>query len=654
MLLKTLPSRVMLVIFLLVGACSDDKDYGGFPTHDASLRDRLLDGAAADRAPLTDRIVNPEGPEITILEPVLGEVVAGNQMEVQARIVDSDSDVDPSSVVAYVESDVLFSLGRDAEAQDVYKGMVNISDLPDEQAVVVVQAADLNGNINSAEVTFQRDKGPRITFFTPVADQYYAGSVLLQFEVRDSDGVVESSVSANIGSVTLPAHKIDESGEDPPHFLMYSYEIVFQDAMFDPALKGTQMIRVAARNSNNTATEATLQFVVDEEGPQIEIVNPLAGDLVGGILTIQAEVTDPAEVNPSSVVAVLGGNVNDYYIELSLISGLYQANFDTRVFPDTFVYPSITVRAADMLGNENEVGHQFILDNRSPIISLDPPVDFRLASLNSEGQMECSWEFDPVGTDAADYGDVVPQIFWLRARIEDQGNRAQGLTYQHVSLVNPSTVKLYILDDTTYPLVLDTDGDGFCDEMNPELVPTTHPQGNNEVLVLNMEAIPPTGEARFTPEPDPQFPPICSISGPETDPPEPLCLDTEMTVAIFYGIDHTQPAIYSLPPIVPPDPVGVKCTGLQFDSLANNISEGWACVAVRAEDYLGNIGISPPLAVCVDYELDGNPSVCSQAPDPASFCLGTQDPNTLEISSTPCIFDGDKQLFLSREVRRIE
>jgi hypothetical protein len=42
------------------------------------------------------------------------------------------------------------------------------------------------------------------------------------------------------------------------------------------------------------------------------------------------------------------------------------------------------------------------------------------------------------------------------------------------------------------------------------------------------------------------------------------------------------------------------CMGIPFDSLASNIQEGWVCVAVRAEDNLGNHGVSAPLHMCID------------------------------------------------------
>ncbi len=648
--MKTTALRLLILAALVLpgAACSDD-DYAKFPTGDASIVDGAeRDAQLPDAVVLPDRITNPDGPEIVILAPTANGLITGDQMEVQARITDADSEVDPSSVKVYVTEDESFPMARQSANSDLYEGLVNISILGDGPHIVVVEAADLLGNVNTAEVVFQHDLGPTITFFSPEDQGRYAHSVNLSFEVSDPDGLREDSVSASIGSVTLNIAKVAQDDADPPTWIDYSYNIVFTDQIFDPPLQGGQMLTVQAQNTNNTASSASLAFVVDEAGPTIDLISPLPGDIVGGILEIQVGVNDEAGILESSVVAVLGGDQASYSLSLERTGSVFTGLFDTRVFPDDFVFPSISIRAADKLGNENEVGFLVALDNQPPKVSLDPPEDFRMAVINEGGHTECSREFDPVGQDAADWGDTVPQIFWLRARVEDQGNFGPGLVQSRVSLVDPGSVKLYVLSDTTHPLVVDTDGDGICDDVNPILQPSTTPQPGQELLVLNMTPIPPTGEADFRALPNDQLPAGCEFPGTGTDRPNELCLSTPMFRAIFYTVSTDEPAIYALEPV--DSSSQIFCTGQQFDARANAIPEGWVCAAVRAKDNLGNIGISPPLPICIDYTLDGQPSECSQAPDP-NICLGTQDPQTLEVTNTPCHFDAEHQLFRSREVR---
>jgi hypothetical protein len=85
----------------------------------------------------------------------------------------------------------------------------------------------------------------------------------------------------------------------------------------------------------------------------------------------------------------------------------------------------------------------------------------------------CSWPLDPVGPDAVDDGAVVTQLFDIRARVEDRGNTPlTGTTdFIPIAAVDPASVKVLILDDTSLPLVVDTSDppDGICDDINPDL-----------------------------------------------------------------------------------------------------------------------------------------------------------------------------------------
>jgi hypothetical protein len=637
-------------LFALLLCCSDD-GYNKYPTVDANPGDDSgqQDARPIDSTPLPDRIVNPDGPTITILAPTPNAVVAGSQMNVEAQITDDDSEVDPSSVRAYVTAEDSHPLGRQAAGSNVYEGLVDISALGDGEQVVVVVAADLQGNTNSAEVRFVRDTGPIVTFFAPEENERYVDSVNLSFEVRDSDGVREDSVIAVIGPTALPIVKSDEDDASPPTWITFNYNIVFDDSIFNPPLRGSQMIQVDAENTNNTGSSTTLTFMIDQEGPQIDVLTPTPGEIVGGIMDIEVSVSDGAGIAASSVVAVLAGDQISRSKVLEPSGSYFTTSFDTRVFPDTYVFPSLSVRAADTLGNESDVGFLLSLDNQAPIVSLDPPDDYRVAVKNEGNAWMCSAEFDPVGSDAANHATRVPQVFYLRARVEDTANMALGLVQPRASLINYSTVKLYMLDDTeNHPLVVDTDGDGYCDEINPNLVPTTTPQASDEVLVLNLVPIDPAGSADFTNADETNLPGGCDVPGDDTEVPDTLCMATAMTVAVFYTVDVAEPAIYTLEPVDSSSPA--VCTGNQFDALANNIGDGWTCASVRAVDNLGNIGVAQPIALCIDHDMDGSPSECLTPSVGIPDCTGTQDPVTLEVTSDPCIFHGEKQRFRNQGI----
>jgi hypothetical protein len=260
----------------------------------------------------------------------------------------------------------------------------------------------------------------------------------------------------------------------------------------------------------------------------------------------------------------------------------------------------------------------------------------------------CSWAFNPLGN-YRQLGDMpgdlcaVPQVFDLRARIEDDGNRADGLKFSPIAGINPATTAVYVLNDTAQPLVVDVDGDGVCDAINPNLVPTTKaPARSNEVLAVRLSAVPPKGVADFTPDPSLTNPavqaayPACA-PGIEVLGPRPLCGSQTLSVVIGYPAARgPNPAIWALEPITGGEP---WCVGSQFDTFANEIPDGWACLAAGAADFLGNSSVSSPLRVWVQHKGLPNGATCPGAPPNAGAppnCTGSYNRQTGAVSTTPC------------------
>ena len=220
---------------------------------------------------------------------------------------------------------------------------------------------------------------------------------------------------------------------------------------------------------------------------------PAAGTIIGSVITISAVVTDPAHVLDSSVVAVVAHGGESFTVKLDpdpAMAGRYSHQFDTRLFDIHDLYPTVSFRASDLLGNESSIGYTVALDNTPPLADLDPPSHLRVR-VKSASIWSCSWEFDPLGSDAVDDGEKTAQIFDVRARVEDRGNTpvSGGADIIPISLVDPARVELLVLDDTTQPLVVDSDGDGVCDKINPLLVPTTTPMSSKDALLVNLVPI---------------------------------------------------------------------------------------------------------------------------------------------------------------------
>jgi len=80
-----------------------------------------------------------------------------------------------------------------------------------------------------------------------------------------------------------------------------------------------------------------------------------------------------------------------------------------------------------------------------------------------------------------------------------------------------------------------------------------------------------------------------------------------------------------------------KCTGIPFDFIANEFSDGWVCAAIEAKDLLGTRGVSKPLRVYFDSTLLGYLKG-NMASGTLPHCTGTLDKNTGQVNTTECKF----------------
>jgi hypothetical protein len=182
--------------------------------------------------------------------------------------------------------------------------------------------------------------------------------------------------------------------------------------------------------------------------------------------------------------------------------------------------------------------------------------------------------------------------------------------------------------DTTLPLLIDTDKDGTCDEINSEalaqdvrpvkiaLGPVT-PTGNPWYRYYDT-TIPEklwTGvKAEFLYDnPYVDNPGCATASGVQPPgqllPPAWPCNGHAALMRVVPGRSTDRPpAIYGLRP-------GAECTGEYWELTSIVKQRGWICLAARAEDKIGNIGVSDPVRLCYDERNNITPD-CSAMPVP--------------------------------------
>jgi hypothetical protein len=625
-------------------------------------------GPATDAGASTGRLLDGGGGgdvRITIVSPKAMDVIKGGaSAQVTAKVESlkpgtaelAADPIDPASVAVSlrdqltnneVASGPLF--GPNADSQFV--APFDLSKAVSGDYQLIVTAATRGGSKGIASIAVRLDLGPHISIVNPKDGGSYKGGVTVEVLIDSAPFNPTMNVTASIGPVMVPLARTAAPNT-------YEGTVDFLNAT--APLDGDQVLVVTAVNNENTQTTARVRFTIDNKGPTFSMTEPQEGAVVGGIIRVRAKVDDPKGVQGDSVEAVIG-NRADVNFTLKLKpegqTGFYSELFDTskltscKPLPDTslcVVFPNLSFRASDLAANSSTIAYDFGVDNQPPIVDLFPPPDLRIIRYDPVlKRLVCSWAFDPLG-EYQQLGDMpndlcaVPQVFDLRARIQDDGNRADGLKHAPLSGVDPATTSVYVLGDTSKPLVVDVDGDGVCDAINPILVPTTQaPTMSNQVLAVRLVGVPPKGAGDFTPDPSLMFPnadyPGCSQAQQPTGPRR-LCGSEDLTVVIgMPAARGPDPAIWAIEPITGDEP---WCVGSQFDSYANQIPEGWACIAAAATDHLGNSGVSQPMRVWIQRRgLPPGGATCPAPPanaGPPPDCTGTYNRLTGQPGGGTC------------------
>ena len=600
--------------------------------------------------------------EVTITAPTVQAMVSQNSgLAVSATVDDDGSDfIDSTSVTVTLTasgSTTPLAVGQlVSSGSDSYTGTLSIGALPSGTYTLAVSAASSGGATGQDTVSIQITGGPTLIVNSPVEGKAYNGS--LTIEILVDPGAMPPTVTVAGMPVMAPALFLASQGSSTSMYDTYRATIAFgpttpppAPALAFPPLSGVQLLD-ATESDGNATSEVKRTFTLDTTGPTFSNTFPAAGDIVGGVVPISATVSDESGVLASSVIAVIGDEAGNPVFTLNLAldpTGSYSALFDTANLtrcqppPATslcIVYPTISFRAVDLVGNQTVLGYDIAVDNIPPVADLDPP-QMRGRRLGVNGY-ECSFAFDPLSLnrfvgDMPNDGCLVPQVFDLRARIEDDGNRAVGLKVVPIAGIDPDNTNIYVWhvvdpsDSNSPPLAVDTDGDGTCDAINPLLVPTSSPPTqSNQVLQIRLAGVPPAGGADFRPDSTLPSGAPCG-QGTATAPPKELCVSSQPTIAIGYA--DNDPAIWSVEPID-----SARCLGNQFDALANNIPDGqWICIAVGTADLLGNKGVSRPMRLYVKYDENGG--FCATPPagaGPPPTCTGTYDPTSNTAALGAC------------------
>lgn len=605
----------------------------------SSLPEADLDSGNQSNTPAEDAANNTdqEGPNVEIISPEPASdpdedtILTEAPVMVQCRVTRSDSpsaaDVDPSSIrIALIIDGEVVEDKETVSDSSVFQAEFSQLEIGSGAIAFRCSASDTFNPPRSSSHTIDTffDSGPIVEPIAPIKETSHplAGSLSIEFKVS-ANRMNKSDTESEVSEILLKVAGIDidvQEVESEPG--LYRTFIDFSDAtVFPDPPSGMTPIIIYASNSRTPEKAETFfnySIIVDGQGPNITINRPADGAIVGGEVVLEFMVDDEnAGVDPDTVVAEINTSSNPYdpLGQWSIVDNLYTFRFDTRNIQESEVQININIDAKDWVGNPAPGASLVLyLDNRPPVVELDPP-HVRESEVRWVDNVQvpfCSYIFDPVGPSAVNDLDVVPNMVLFRAVVWDLTNFVSGQKILFYSTVDPSTVDIFLQDDVTKPLLIDTDGDGYCDELDYEDLPY---QEMNPIIPEGLSYYGPAEFGDFNAEPPPyaSVPDIgdCQYFGTDS-PPKPLCTDevSDMTRVIAHTITGGQePAIYAMN--VEED--SLQCTGGQWE-LTPLIEEGWACVAVRALDYVGNVGVSKPLRICFDDPTTDN-EPCADPPE---------------------------------------
>jgi hypothetical protein len=235
------------------------------------------------------------------------------------------------------------------------------------------------------------------------------------------------------------------------------------------------------------------------------------------------------------------------------------------------------------------VTRRFYFDTTRPVVDLDP---FDVQEMTDVGGAlpECSRPFDPLGKAANDWTKDKKTIVSgaeFRVLAWDLANEAADI-HTEFSGIDGGTVVLYIQPDADKGLLTSSDPkhdpNSICDDLDTTATP------------IGMNAVGPNGSADY--EPTTPIDGVC-ISGNQNKPPDPICKSLPDLTRVIQHDQSGGAAEAVIFAVNSPDQGACSNSDLELPSLLGVTKNGWLCLAARATDKAGNVGVSAPMRLCL-------------------------------------------------------
>ncbi|MGC4093374.1 MAG: Ig-like domain-containing protein [Polyangiaceae bacterium] len=524
-----------------------------------------------------------------------------------------------------------------------YTATLVVSELPHGPLTFTCSASDKNTppRTGSDQISTFIDRGPVITPVEPAANTAHPlGITHFEFTVAAAplpEGATDPGSAVTDVTLSTNGVPITTLAADKKRPGYYTAEVDFTDrTLFGVTPTGSIPVTITATNSRMpiaAVASSDYTFVLDGTGPIITITSPVPNAVIGGpkrtslIFTVK---DDGSGVQPTSVVVKLNNTSYRYSAsdpDWIAKDGTYTFTFDNTKFSGSVAQLTVNVQADDKAGNSAVADSLFLrLDNQSPIVSLDPPAARILYMGDNGSKLYCSAPFDPLGeaVDDADVKNPTPLNALFRAFIWERTNGSPSSDIKWVAGVNADTPHLYLQPDASKGILIDTDADGMCDSINPDVKALTSLQ----LLPVTPAGAGDTNAANLNPTAEPS---VSSLACNSTSVDLKYMCTEQLSDMKFVAAQHL--IGQNVAAVWAPGAVDEKtCTGTKWE-LGPDIApqEGWLCLAASAEDKVGNAAVSRPLRVCFDSELTPEHPACATSSTTPPTCTTNCTPPDLNI-----------------------
>jgi hypothetical protein len=648
----------------LAGCSSDDNSPRGLPTFPAAggrkgtggKGSAGLESDAGDAGPgdgggsggtdgggagNTDAGKDPFAPIVKIISPDAvsdpntgtviindGVKIVGNQIPVTCTVDRGNGDAGFGAATVQLEmfdathkSVGMFPGMGTTPPTDVYSASFSFTNV--DNGPISFQCSVMYGAGKVAKATLSTfvDHGPKITLAPFATKAIPPHNLPLDFTVAAdplSPGDMKADVDPKSIAIEVLGHPIEVTTDDLVMGVAghYALTVHLDDTKtFQTPPSGSVPIVIRATNGRGATQVNQSNIVVDGDGPQITILSPKDDDIIPGQQQLSFTVTDAGSgVDPATVSVTTRGvtsafdSMNPLWTQQGTMYTFLLDNSSIKALDQIIV----NIAASDLAQNTT---HQdsltLYIDTSPPVVDLDPPL---IQEASNASPSLCSNPFDVVGDHSVN--DSTPTkttfigstgYFTTRVLAWDEANGLPNAPLRRYRGVAQDSVVLYVQADTGAGLLKDTTKDGICDEIDTSVT----------LPVVKMKPMQPAGNASHE-KTAVEIDGVCT-SGTDTTLADALCGKTSDLTRV---IEHerrggiVEPVIYGTV-----DSLAAECDENQVSPYALSIPNGWVCLAARAEDGTGNVGISPPLRFCLNDPRNGKAPPCAVSSTALPSCV---------------------------------